>query len=189
MPKPIKLLLILFIVPLFFQSCGNDDEVTRQDLLTGTWEIQSAALSDYSITISSITLTRETIRDNPFFADSADDFEDILDELSDELFPSGTSITFNEDNTYILANSGSSANVQDTWTLSSDEQSIVVQLGDDDLTDDSIDELVFTISELTSNTLTVILTIGEDDLELGIEDDDLSIDDFSVEYEFRFNKQ
>lgn len=189
MRKPIKYLLMLFITPLFFQACNNDDEVTRKDLLTGTWVIESAALSDYSITISSITLTRETIQNNPLFADDADDFEALLEQLSDELFPTGTTITFNEDNSYILANSGSAANIQDTWALSTDEQSITVQLGDDDITDDALDQLVFNITEITNTSLTLMLTIGEDELELGLDGDDLTIDEFNIEYEFRFNKQ
>jgi hypothetical protein len=186
---PRKLLLLLFITPLLFQACGDDDEVTRQDLLTGTWVIESAALSDYSITISNITLTRETIQTNPLFADDADDFEALLEQLSDELFPAGTTITFNDDNTYTLANSGSPGSIQDTWALSSDEQSITVQLGDDDITDDSIDQLVFNITELSNTSLTLILTIGEDELELDLDGEGLTIDEFNIEYEFRFNKQ
>lgn len=184
-------LLFLLIIPMLFQACGDDDEVTREDLLTGTWVIETAELSDYTITISSIELTRENIQSNPLFAAEAQTFEESLSTLSDQLFPSGTTITFSDDNTYLLANPNTSENISDSWALSANEQQITVQLGDDDVGDDSLDQLVFDITELSDNSLTLLLSIGEDDLDLSLDggDDGFTLDDFTIEYTFSFNKQ
>jgi len=183
--------LLQFVFTLTMAACSSEDEVTRQDLLSGVWIVESAELSDYTVTINSIELNRDNISTNPFLAGEAQDFEALLETLTDDLFPAGTTITFNDDNTYALANANASGTITDTWTLSADEQQIVVQLGDDDTVDDDLDELVFNISELTETSLTLLLSIGEDDLDLSFEDDDLelTIDNFTIEYLFTFNKQ
>lgn len=182
--------LPLLAVLIFLQACGDDeDELSRKDLLVGTWEIQTADLTDYTITISGIPLSMATIRNSPF-ADDAQEFEETLASLSDQLFPAGTTINFNEDNTYLLASPATSNAVEDSWSLSADEQEITVMLGDDDITDDSLDQLIFSITELSNNSLTLLLTIDEDELELGIDGDSgFSVDAFTIEYTFSFSKQ
>lgn len=181
--------LPLLAIVIFLQACGDDDELSRKDLLVGIWEIQTADLTDYSITINSIPLSMTTIRNSPF-ADDAQVFEDTLASLSDQLFPAGTTINFNEDNTYLLTSPATSNAVTDTWSLSADEQEVTVMLGDDDITDNNLDQLIFSITELSNNSLTLLLTIDEDELELGIDGDSgFSVDAFTIEYTFSFRKQ
>lgn len=185
-------LLFLLTLPLLFQACSDDDELSREDLLNGTWLIQSAALSDYTVTINGQELSREEILASPFLSSVAQDVEEELEDFLDELFPTGTTITFSDDNTYLLANPNTSENMTNTWTLSTDEQEVAVQLGDDSVLDDSLDELVFNISELSETSLDLLLNVGEDDLDLDLDtDDDLgfSIDDYNIEYTFSFSKQ
>ena len=193
MRKTLKFqLLFLLVIPMLFQACGDDDEITRQDLLTGTWVIESAELSDYTVTLNvgiPLTITKENASSfGEEFGPLIESFEQSLSALASELFPSGTTISFNDDNTYILTSPGDAGSINNTWSLSADEQEITVLLDDDDVADDSLDRLVFNISELSNDSLMLMLSIGDDQLQLET-GDDVTVEDFTIEYTFSFNKQ
>lgn len=174
-------LMSLFAASFLFQACGDDDEVSREDLLIGTWTIQSNELTDYSITISGFTLTKESIQSSPF-ADEAAEFEEDLAVIAEDLFPPNTTITFNEDNTYVVTNQTSSA--PDDWALSSNEQELTLDIDSDD-----IQNLVFDIEELSNTELQVVLTLDDTDIDLeAMGGEELGVDDFTIEYTFSFTK-
>ncbi|WPP53367.1 hypothetical protein [Catalinimonas niigatensis] len=180
------LLLPLLALIFLFQACSDDDgdEVSRKDLLIGSWEVQTGELTDYTITISGITLNKETISSTPFAAE-AQMFEEALDSLADEIFPPNTIISFSEDNTYVLTNPNSQNSFQDSWALSSDEQNLTIEVENAE-----VSSLVLNIEELTANTLRVILTLDEDDITLVEEDEEsgVQIDSFTIDYSFSFTK-
>ncbi|WP_277487184.1 hypothetical protein [Catalinimonas alkaloidigena] len=171
----------LLALSFLFQACSEDDEVSREDLLTGTWTIQTSELTDYSITISGFTLTKETIQNTPFAGDAAE-FEESLKMIADDLFPPNTTITFNDDNTYVVTNQTSSA--PDNWALSANEQELTIDIENDD-----IQSLVFTIEELSSSALQIVLTLDETAVDLeAMGGEELEVDDFTIEYTFSFTK-
>ncbi len=169
---------------LFIQACSDDDqEMSREEVLLGTWTIQSSALTDYSITASGLTLTKDNVAGSPFEA-MAKEFEESLAVLADSIFPPNTVITFNDDNTYLLTNPSSSDPYQDVWALSSDEQNLTIDLDNDD-----VSNLIFDIKELTASKLGVVLTLDENDINLAEDGgDELPVDDFTIEYTFDFTK-
>lgn len=181
------LILPLLALVFIFQACSDDDnnEVSREDLLTDTWEIQSKELTDYTITVNyngvSLPITKATadaLTEPQEVVAFINQFETTLEELADEFFPDNTTITFNEDNTYVIANDQASS-TPETWSLNSDEQELTI-----DINNTEIDRLVFEIQELTDNSLRVFLTIDESDFDLELEE----VERFTIEYTFSFTK-
>jgi hypothetical protein len=174
-----RLLLLPFLALMFlFQGCNDDDgEVSRREILIGAWTIETNELSDYTITVSGFTFTKDNVQGSPFEAE-AQELEENLELLADEIFPPNTTITFSEDNTYILTNAQNST-APESWSLSSNEQELTLNIDDDE-----IDRLIFDIQELTNNSLHVLLILDENDLDLGVEE----IDSYTIEYTFRFTK-
>lgn len=176
------LLFPLLALTFLFQACNDDENNTpsREELLVGTWSIQSNELTDYSFTLSQfpVTITKDNVQDYPELAQYAEELENNLELLAEELFPPNTTITFSEDNTYILTNDQTTTAPQG-WSLSSDEQELTLNIEDDE-----IDRLVFDIQELSNNSLDVLLILDESDLDLGVEE----VQSYTIEYTFSFTK-
>lgn len=180
-PNTRLLLLSLFALSFLFQACGDDEEVSRREMLVGTWTIQSKELTDYTVNVSSLTVNKGDNLPSPL-DEYVEQFEAYLDTIANEIFPPNTTITFNGDNTYILTNQASTD--PENWTLSTNEEQLTLDLNAAD-----IQSLRFDIQQLTNSSLQVLLTLDETDIDLQeMGGDDLGVDSFVIDYTFNFTK-
>ena len=176
----------LLAVTVTLSACQDDEEPNRRDMLIGTWEIQSGELFDYSLTVSGIPLTRSAVQGLVAFDEDLAQVDQALEDGADILFPSGTTIAFNDDNTYLVDDQSDVTN--GSWTLSEDDQTITVQSE----TAIGTSELNFTIESLTDQQINLLLVLDRDDINLenqGIDELPAEIEDFTIEYKFSFSKQ
>lgn len=183
-----NLLSYFFLAALFiFSSCQDEEEEpSRRDMLIGTWEIQSGELADYSATTEFGVITRDNIQTIALVLPEAGEIAEAMEEGADVLFPSGTVITFNEDNSFALNDQEGVTN--GTWALSDDEKTITVQ-APNDLGSNQLD---FSIASLTEQQIDIALQIDENDVNLenfGVENLPLEIESFTIDYNFSFIKQ
>lgn len=176
---------------ILVQACNNDDEgVVQNDSLAGTWEIQSAELVNYTVTVAGITLGRQAIKNAPFLKDEVEGLEATLGEISDQLFPMGTIIALNQDSSYLLSSPNAPTDLRSQWSQSKDQQQVSLKIDNRLLGIDGLRELTFDISELDDDSLLLLLNVS--DKEIGQIPDygnTISIDKFTIEYEFSFRKQ
>lgn len=138
--KPIKkfVCLLLFSLPVLFLACSEDEELTPEELLMGTW-----TLSDQKFKIfANGTEIPEAMY--PTFG---------IDPDSVQLFPNSTAVEFKSDNTFIFTTPDEDG--IGNWTLSSDAKTLTITAAD-------IDPLVFNVETLTANALNLTYSQEED---------------------------
>jgi hypothetical protein len=143
MKNNLKVLFFICSIPLFslLMSCGNDeDENPQQDLIVGTWNYSSF---DYDATINGQNFITFLVENFGISETEAGIFANVFLENAD-LVPS--SITFNADGTYVLRD-GSSEETG-TYSLQNNESQLTLAPEDGD-------PIIFAVSELTNNTLTL----------------------------------
>jgi hypothetical protein len=178
--------LLLFASIFLLASCSDDEDASRRDLLIGTWEIQSGELVDYQVTIEGTTLDRSAVQGLAALNPDIAAVDQAIAEGADVLFPPGTTIVFNDNGQYTL--NDQSDIIENSWTLSDDEQMVTVQTG----STVGPSQLVFEIEELTGQQVSFILELDETAIDLenqGADDLPLEVDDFSIQYRFNFSKQ
>ncbi|MEM9671827.1 MAG: hypothetical protein ACFB15_29220 [Cyclobacteriaceae bacterium] len=178
--------LLLFGALLTLAACSDEEDPSRRDLLIGTWEIQSGELVDYQVTIEGATLDRSAVQGLAVLNPDIASVDQAIAEGADVLFPSGTTIVFNDNGQYTL--NDLSDIIENSWTLSDDEQQVTVQTG----STVGPSQLVFELEELTSQQVSFILDLDETAIDLenqGADDLPLEVDDFSIQYRFNFSKQ
>ncbi|MEQ9439081.1 MAG: hypothetical protein RIG62_08525 [Cyclobacteriaceae bacterium] len=176
----------LLVTLLIFSSCQDEEEASRRDMLIGTWEIQSGELFDYNLTVSGVPLTRSAVQGLAALNADLAEIDKALEDGADILFPAGTTIMFNDDNTYLVDDQTDV--VDGSWSLSDDEQTITVQSE----TAIGTSELNFTIETFTEQQIGLLLVLDRDDINLesqGIDELPAEIEDFTIEYKFNFTKQ
>lgn len=177
------LLAALFITT----SCSDDEEdPSRRDLLIGTWEIRTGELVDYSVTVEGIEINRDNVGTIALVVPEVNDIVQAIEEGADVLFPSGTVITFNDDNSFTLDDQ--TEVTTGTWSLSDDEETITVQV----VNDLGVDQLDFSIRSLTDQQVDIALRVDEEDVNLESFDLDslpVAIEGFAIDYNFSFSKQ
>ncbi len=178
-------LFLAFVIVL--PSCKDDeDDRNRRDLLIGTWEIQTGELEGYEITIEGVTLNESTIG---IFAAASSEVRRVVDAVEEGaniLFPPGTTISFNADDSFVIEDETEVTN--GTWSLSDNEETITVQATNDL----GINQLEFIIRSLTDQAINVSLRIEDDDIDfedLGEGELPANIEGFAIEYDFNFGKQ
>ncbi|MFP4090237.1 MAG: hypothetical protein ACLFUB_07945 [Cyclobacteriaceae bacterium] len=185
-----SILLLSFIFLLM--ACSEDDETTQEDLLYGTWEIQSSELTAYSFTGSFLFFSGEIDQDNirsiPVLSDYANDLEDTLKAAVDEALPPGTTLTINENNDYTL-NSNSYLNGGGTWATEGNQLILNVDVDNEPF------QLAYNIEQLIEDQLIVVLTVDEQKLAeltggvIELTYEGVTIDEYSLSYTFNFTKQ
>jgi len=181
-----RISLLLFVSLFFLASCSDDEDPSRRDLLIGTWEIQSGELVDYQVTLDGTQFDRSTIQTLAALDPSVAAVDEAIAEGADVLFPPGTTIVFNDNGQYTL--NDQTEIIENSWTLSDDEQRVTVQTG----STVGPSQLVFEIEELTGQQVSFILELDETAIDLenqGADDLPLEVDDFSIQYRFNFSKQ
>lgn len=176
----------LLVTLLIFSSCQDEEEASRRDMLIGTWEIQSGELSDYAITTELGQVTRSTVQSFAVLYPDILEVDQALEDGTGILFPSGTTITFNDDNSFVLDDQTEVTN--GNWLLDSDEETITVQTPNTA----GPNELKFDIASLTDQQIDITLRLTEDDVNLeeqGVENLPLEVQAFTIDYNFSFTKQ
>ncbi|MEM8965800.1 MAG: hypothetical protein AAGE93_05250 [Bacteroidota bacterium] len=171
---------------LLLAACTDEEDPNHRDLLIGTWEIQSGELADYQVTVEGVQFNKDNIGTIALIVPQANEIIEALEEGADILFPSGTLISFNEDNSFTLNDQTEVTN--GTWALSDDEETITIQANNDL----GINQLGFIIRSLTNQAIDVALQIDDNDLDLeNLSGGELPIDieSFVIEYNFNFSKQ
>jgi len=169
---------LIFAVLLITTSCSDDENpATRRDQLTGTWSLQSSELVGYQVVIDGTSYTRSQVQQLAASNSEIDALDQALEDGASLLFPAGTTITFNSDNQYTLDDQ--SRIVSGGWSLSSDENQLSVQTGNPS----NPGELNFDIESLSNQTVQFILSLDENDLDIGDE-----AESFSVQYRYNFSK-
>lgn len=154
-------------------------------MLIGTWEIQTGELVDYTATTELGQITRDNIQTFAFIP-QVGEITQAMEEGADILFPPGTVITFNDDNSFVLNDQDEVTN--GTWSLSDDEKTITVQ-APNDLGSNQLD---FSIASLTDQQISIALRIDENDVNLanfGVDSLPIEIEAFTIDYSFSFVKQ
>jgi len=183
-----RISLLVFSTLFVLASCGDDEEDTsRRDLLIGSWEIQSGELVDYQVTVENFgQIDKDNIEAIALVLPQVREVVETIEDGTDILFPPESLITFNDDNTFEL---NDQTEVSDgTWSLSSDEENINVQVNNDL----GINQLEFYIRTLTSQVIEVDLQVDENDINLesiGVDELPADIESFSIDYSFSFQKQ
>ena len=180
-------LIYLFAATVFiFSSCSDDEDPSRRDLLIGTWEIQTGELVDYEVILEGASLNRSTVQGLAAINSNIAAMDQAIENGTDILFPAGTLISFNDDNSFTLDEPNEVTT--GTWSLSDDEETVSVQAANDL----GISQLDFSIRSLTEQTVDVALQIEDSDVNLenfDLDDLPVNIDGFTIDYSFSFQKQ
>lgn len=177
---------LLVATVLVLSSCKDDEEPSRRNMLIGTWEIQSGELVDYSAITPLGEINRDNIQTIAIIVPQAGDIVDAMEEGANILFPLGTTITFNENNSFALDDQTEVTN--GTWALSDNEELITVQTPNDL----GPNQLNFSIASLTDQQINIDLLIDENDVDLenfGVGELPVEIEEFTILYNFSFEKQ
>ena len=173
-----KSINFLFIATLLLASaCGDDEEpmeVSRKEMMTGSWNLQMQTLNNISATISGVALNN--LEDSEFVKP----YLEGIDLISDDAV-----ITFREDNTYTIDSSTGDNLLSGTWDLQNDERDVSLS-GFDAFDLFPSDTIVFNILALTDTDLSLVSTIS------GVTLEDLptigTVRDVSVDYQIDFTK-
>ncbi len=125
--------LLLFLLPVLFLSCNEDDEPTPEELLIGTW-----TLSDQDI---EIFINGELVP-----AVLLEQFGVDTDTL--QAFPDNTTVEFKSDKSYIVT-APDEGEGSGTWVLSSDGKQLTIDAADSD-------PLIFQVETLTSTNANIV---------------------------------
>lgn len=127
---------LLFFLPVLFQACNKDEELTPKEMLIGAW-----TFSDQQIEV---------------FADGMQVPESIYSQFLGpedlELFPENTIVEFKPDNTFMIS-APDKGEGTGTWALSDDAKSLTIDTGD-------TDAIVFHVETLTNNS--AVLTYSQE---------------------------
>ena len=154
---------VLFLVALV-ASCGDDEEIVKEDQLIGTWSLESQQIKNIQVTI----LVAGTPITAPVDRFLNEEQRGLLDTL--DILPEDAILTFQEDQTYTgsSASTGSSA-LAGTWTLSEDGKQL------------TLTGLEQARQLLGTNALTFeVQSFTESDLSLLASVSDISLDQFNV---------
>lgn len=132
--------LLLLFLPVLFQACNKDEELTPEELLIGTW-----AFSDIEVFAAGMKIPESL-------------YSQFLGSEYLELFSENTIAKFKPDDTYILSTSGE-REIIGTWVLSDDAKALTIDTGD-------ADTIVFHVEALTKNS-TVLTYSQEGDVDTG----------------------
>lgn len=136
----LKFAALLLLMSSFLISCGDDDsaEIGGEADLIGTWELVSGTVN--------LTVGEQSFVDFLVSQGLPQELADALaEELEGDFIDDDLRIEINEDNTYVVTDSGVTEE-EGTWTLTGSQLTI-------DPSDDS--PTTFEVLELTSTTLVV----------------------------------
>lgn len=148
--KPAKkfICLLLFSLPVLFMACNEDDEPSREELLIGTWQLQSQKI------ISVIYNGTEITEDKFALIEST-----LGIEIPDEYFADSTTLTLDSENTYEIYEPEVDNSLSGSWSLSSNEDTLNLTLNNE--------QAFASIEELTRNKLDVVLSVENVEFEDG----------------------
>ena len=164
--KTIGTLAVLFVLACM-ASCSDDEEqVTRQEQVVGTWSLSSQKVTNIEVTtvVGGIPITLP-VSDIPFISEEQ---KEILDTL--KVLPEDVVFVFEADQTYTAnsASAGSSALTGD-WSLSDDGQQLTLTGLDQASQVLGTNSLTFTIQSFTGSAMSLLASVN-----------DISLDQFGV---------
>lgn len=147
------LLLFAFII-----SCGEDEEVAREDQLVGDWSLESQEVKNVTANAQGLSL-------------KLDDVPQVRESLdSIEIFPENATLTFEEDKTYaVVAPSVSGNALQGTWMLSEDGETLTITGLDQAAQFLGTNTLSFTIQSFTESSLSLLASVPDIAIPDGID--------------------
>ncbi|MEM6844756.1 MAG: hypothetical protein AAF944_23975 [Bacteroidota bacterium] len=188
--KPTISKLSHLFVPLFLllMACQEEEDLNRRDLLIGTWEIQSGELVDYGVKVEGLDqeINRGNIQTIALLSPEIAEIDQALEDAAGVVFPAGTTVSFADNNEYTF--SSSDGTDIGTWSLSNNEEIVSLDVANEL----GLNQLDLNIESLTSQEISLLFTIDRADVdlqELGVDELPNQIEDFTVEYRFRFTKQ
>lgn len=137
---------------ILFSACQDDEDVSRQTLLIGTWSLDEQSID--KVTVSSgeneLEFTEEEFIQ--FLGISGEDI--TVDEL--RLFSETTTFTFDEDGSYRINDTDNLETISGTWQLSDDESRVLLSVASNEF-------ITFDIQSLSGSRMKAGFTYSEID--------------------------
>ena len=149
---------MLFVVTCMV-SCGDDEEVLKEDQLTGNWSLESQEIRNVTANAQGFS----------FPLDDVPEVRNLLDTIA--IFPENATITFNENKSYVVTDPSISDNaLQGTWSLDETGETLTINGLDDASQFLGSNSLSFTIQEFTDTNLSLLASIPDitlpDDIDI-----------------------
>ena len=151
----VAMLLLLALVI----SCGKDEELLKEDQLVGSWSLESQEINNIVVTLRGISL--------PVDEFLPEEVQTALDTVA--VFPENATLTFNQDQTYIVTDPSSGGTLDGTWKLSEDGKQLTITGLDQASQLLGTHSLTFVIQNFTATDLSLLASVS-----------DISLDQFGV---------
>jgi hypothetical protein len=148
--KNLKLIFLLVVVPVFFQSCKDDDGVNPDDII-GIWTADDV---NVDVAVNELELTKYLTEQAGYSAQEAALFKGLAMTAYEAAF-AGFTVEFKSDNTYEI-NIPNEDNETGPYTVNSNVTVLTIDARTND-------ETIITIKSLGSNTLVLLFQDEETD--------------------------
>ncbi len=169
--------ILICLMAIFFLSCGGDnpvDELSRKELLLGSWKLQSQNITSVTYTFQGQSIEVPEAQFNLIESQ-------FNVQIPKKVFSDSTVITFDTDNSYTIYDPQANDSVPGTWAFNEMMDTLQLSLNEDIINIPlNSNQASGIIEELTTEVLAMLLVV---------EDMELQGNEFGGKIRLNFNKE